>query len=117
MDQEQATHLLSRLERIEGLLTLLIERQQVREWYSPREAAKILGKSEYCIREWCRLGRCHAQKKHSGRGPYPSWVISHDEVLRIQREGLLPINNGTHRNQQPADSKENSAASGHVGKH
>ena len=80
-----------RLERIENLLTMLVERQQVREWYSTEQAARLLEKSEFTVREWCRLGRLKAEKRMSGRGKYPAWVISHAELLQYQREGLLPF--------------------------
>ncbi len=79
-----------RLERIESVLHDLLHRQTIKEYYSTAEAAKLLGKAEFTIREWCRLGRIHAQKRNSGRGAFPAWVISHDEFLRYQREGLLP---------------------------
>jgi excisionase family DNA binding protein len=82
---------IGRLERIESAIKGLLERQQAKDWYTTEEAAKALGKSEYTVREWCRLGRVRAEKKGSGRGKYQSWVISHDELLRIQREGLLPL--------------------------
>lgn len=79
-----------RLEKIEELLVVLVERAQVREWYSTAEVARALNKAEFTVREWARLGRVRAEKK-SGRGAHPAWVISHVELLRIQREGLLPI--------------------------
>ena len=78
-----------RLEKIESMLVVLVERQQVREWYSVEEFARIVGRSEFTCREWCRHGRIHAEKKDSGRGAYAAWVISHTELLRYQREGLL----------------------------
>lgn len=80
-----------RLERIEKLLLALVERQQVREWYSTEQVAQILGKAEFTVREWCRLGRLNAEKRMSGRGAYPAWTISHLEVQRYQREGLIPF--------------------------
>jgi hypothetical protein len=83
--------LLQRLERIEATLAVLVERQVVREWYSTEEVAKLLGKAEFTVREWCRLGRVRAEKKGSGRGKYQSWVVSREELQRIQREGLLPV--------------------------
>jgi hypothetical protein len=79
-----------RLEKIEALLVVLVDRQQVREWYSSTEFARIAGRSEFTCREWCRHGRVNAEKKDSGRGAHASWVISHAELLRFQREGLLP---------------------------
>jgi hypothetical protein len=80
-----------RLEKIESLLVVLVERQQVREWYSIEEFARLVGRSEFTCREWCRHGRINAVKKDSGRGAYASWAISHDELLRFQREGLLAV--------------------------
>ena len=80
-----------RLDKIEAMLTVLVERQQVREWYSVEEFARIVKRANFTCREWCRNGRIKAQKKDSGRGAYPSWVISHDELVRFQREGLLPL--------------------------
>ena len=83
-----------RLERIEAMLVVLVERQQVREWYSVEEFAQVLGKAEFTVREWCRLRRIQAEKRLSGRGAFPAWCISHQELLRYQREGLLPLDGG-----------------------
>jgi len=80
-----------RLERIESMLVVLVERQQVREWYTVEELARLLGKAEFTVREWCRHGRIHAEKQLSGRGACPAWCISHQELMRYQREGLLPL--------------------------
>ena len=80
-----------RLERIESLLALLVERQQTKEHYSTDEFARLVNKAEFTVREWCRLGRIHAEKRRSGRGAFPAWVISHDELTRYQRDGLLPM--------------------------
>jgi len=80
-----------RLEKIEAMLVVLVQRQQVREWYSVEEFARIVGRAEFTCREWCRHGRIKAEKKESGRGAFASWAISHAELLRLQREGLLPV--------------------------
>jgi hypothetical protein len=80
-----------RLKKIETMLVILIERQTVSEWYSIEEFARIVGRSEFTCREWCRHARIRAEKKDSGRGAYASWVISHAELLRYQREGLFPL--------------------------
>jgi hypothetical protein len=89
-----------RLDKIEKLLLVLVERQQVREYYSVEEFARIVGRAEFTCREWCRRGRINAEKKDSGRGAYSSWTISHAELLRFQREGLLPV--GGTKGQTPA---------------
>jgi hypothetical protein len=79
-----------RLEKIESLLVSLIERERVREFYSVEEFSRIVGRAEFTCREWCRHGRINAKKKESGRGAYAAWAISHTELLRFQKEGLLP---------------------------
>jgi len=80
-----------RLERIEVLLTSLVTQHTVREWYSTDQVAHILDKAEFTVREWARRGRIRAQKRKSGRGAHASWAVCHAEMLRIQREGLLPL--------------------------
>jgi hypothetical protein len=79
-----------RLEKIEAMLVVLVERQRVREWYTTQEFAQAVGKAEFTVREWCRMARIKAEKRNSGRGAYAAWAISHVEFLRFQREGLLP---------------------------
>lgn len=79
------------LEKIESMLQVLVERQQIREWYTTAEFARAVGKAEFTIREYCRLGRLHSEKRQSGRGAYPQWVLSHAELERYRRNGLLPI--------------------------
>lgn len=79
-----------RLEKIENLLVVLVERQQVREFYEIEEFARLVGREPFTCREWARLGRIRAEKRLSGRGAYSQWAVSHDELLRYQREGLLP---------------------------
>jgi hypothetical protein len=79
-----------KLEHIEAMLKQLVERQAVKEFYEIEEFARIVGRSEFTCREWCRLGRIAASKKASGRGKHMAWVVSHHELIRYQREGLLP---------------------------
>ena len=76
-------------ERGAMLVVLLVERQQVREWYTTDEFARAVGKAEFTIREYCRPQRLRAEKRHSGRGAHASWVISHEELQRYQREGIV----------------------------
>ena len=79
-----------RLTRIEAMLAALMDRQTVKDWYSTAEVGKIVGKSDYTVREWCRLGRVAASKRACGRGTASEWVISHDELTRLRNEGLRP---------------------------
>jgi len=79
-----------RLKRIEEALLILVQQKTVKEWYSTAEAAEILGKAEWTVRENCRLGRVNAEKRPCGRGRSLEWIISHDELQRIRNEGLLP---------------------------
>lgn len=90
--QKDVIDLLERIDQRIGVLqATLINQRTVKEWYTTAELAAILGKAEFTTRQWARLGRIHAVKKRSGRGKHAAWVISHEELLRIQREGLLPL--------------------------
>ena len=62
----------------------------MKDYYEIDEFAKLAGKANFTVREWARLGRIRAEKRRSGRGRFAAWVISHQEWLRYQREGLLP---------------------------
>ncbi|MFO0884844.1 MAG: hypothetical protein U0894_11770 [Pirellulales bacterium] len=84
-----ATTLEERLDRIEALLRVLTLHHPVLGWYSIADFSRIVGRSEFTCREWCRLGRIQARKKGSGRGAHAAWAIPHEELLRYQREGLL----------------------------
>ncbi len=79
-----------RLDRIEEALRSLVEQRTVKDWYSTSEAAAILGKAEWTVREWCRVGRVNADKRACGRGRSQEWIISHAEMERIRNQGLLP---------------------------
>lgn len=87
MTQETLQDLFDRLARIEEALTLLVRERTVKEWYTTKEVAEILGKSEYTVREYCRLGRVEATKKRSGRFG-GEWIVSHQELTRLRNQGL-----------------------------
>ena len=80
----------TQLDRIERLLAALVARGQPRAWYSVAEFARLVGRSEFTVREWCRLARIDARKTTSGRGAHAAWAISHEEFERFQCEGLRP---------------------------
>ena len=63
----------------------------VKEYYSTSEVAGIVGKSEFTVQEWCRLGRVKGEKRPCGRGRSQEWMISHAELSRLRNEGLLPL--------------------------
>lgn len=86
----ESQQLLDRLARIEAILATLVDQKIVKEWYTPSEIADILSRAEWTVREWCRLGRVHAEKRPCGRGSSLEWIISHAELDRIRNEGLLP---------------------------
>ena len=85
------TELLHRLDRIEAALELLVKQRTVKDFYATAEVASILGRAEFTVREWCRLGRIHAEKRQTGRGSSKEWMIPHAELIRLQNEGLLPL--------------------------
>lgn len=82
--------LAEQLDRIEQMLETLLGERIPQEYYSTTEAAKILERADFTVREWCRHGRVLAEKRACGRGNSREWMISHDELIRIQSEGLLP---------------------------
>lgn len=89
-DSSALAEILLRLERLEVTLRLFAQQQVVQASYSTTAVAKLLGKAEFTVREWCRLGRIRASKRSCGRGNAKEWMISHEELQRIQSEGLLP---------------------------
>ncbi len=78
-----------RLSWIEDALRMLLQQKVVQKFYSTSDAAKILGKAEFTVREWCRLHRIRAEKRPCGRGNSKEWMIAHEELERVQSEGLL----------------------------
>jgi hypothetical protein len=86
---EWVGQLLERLDKVDAMLGQLLHQRTAKEWYSTEEVAQLFGKAKFTVREWCRKGRVNCRKRANGRGKHQSWVISHEEVLRIQREGLF----------------------------
>jgi ADP-ribose pyrophosphatase YjhB (NUDIX family) len=75
---------------VQEVRDLLKNQQPQKDWYSVAELAALLGKAEFTVREWCRLGRVTASKRQCGRGSSQEWMVSHEELTRIQSYGLLP---------------------------
>ena len=95
VDSDRIVEGLRQLEERFGLLdanvALLVKQGTVKDAYTTSEVAEILGKAEFTVREYCRLGRIRAEKRACGRGRSRDWKITHAELLRIQNEGLLPV--------------------------
>jgi Helix-turn-helix domain len=98
MSRETATDLTSLREmmtvmsaQIAEVRALLLDQRSTKELYTTAEVAEIVGKTDYSVREWCRLGRVRAEKRASDRGKAKEWVIRHAELTRLRNEGLLPL--------------------------
>lgn len=83
--QAYESEVIERLTRIEALLESLVK-SKTKPAYSTQEFGDIVGISKQSISYYCRDFRLHATKDSSGE-----WHISHEELERYQREGLLPI--------------------------
>ena len=81
----------TRLRSIEGLLQELVSQRTIKDYYSTAEVAKRVGRSEYQVREWCRAGRLQAVKRNTGRGRSKEWMVPHEELVRYENHGLLPL--------------------------
>jgi hypothetical protein len=91
---------ITRLARIEEAVHELREKQVTKEYYTIEEFAAKVGKAPFTCREWARHRRVKATKRQSGRGAHKEWAVSHEELLRYQRFGLLPesgTNGGSER--------------------
>ena len=83
-----------RLQRIEEMLERLLKRQMEKAHYTVEEFAGLVNRRPFTVRQWCNLGRIKAEKSLTRTGACTVWAISHDEYLRFQREGLLPLHDG-----------------------
>lgn len=83
--------LIYRLKRIEAKLDLILKQPSVKEFYTVEEFARLIDRTRFTVREYCRLGRINAEKRDCGRGNAQDWKISHAELLRYRNDGLLPL--------------------------
>lgn len=79
-----------RLARLEAVIEVLSRHQIVQAAYSTEQFARLVGRAEYTVREWCRLRRIKAEKRPCGRGCSSEWSIPHAELERFRSDGLLP---------------------------
>ncbi len=88
---ERLTAIEDRLSRLETMLDLVSKHQVVQAAYSTEQFARLVGKAEFTVRNWCRLGRIRADKRPCGRGYSLEWSIPHAELERYRSSGLLPL--------------------------
>ena len=62
---------------------LLKNADTLKDWYTVKEVAEILERSEFTVREWARLGRIFASKRECVRGNSKEWIVSAEELKRI----------------------------------
>ncbi len=89
-DPENRSTLSEILDLIAEVRDLLVSQRVTRDYYTIEQVAQILGRANWTVRDWCRLGRLRAEKRSSGRGRSREWVVPHAELQRYEKEGLLP---------------------------
>ncbi len=89
-DVQSTSTLHETLVRIEQKVDALLSEAVPQDHYSVADAARIVDRSEFTVRQWCLQGRIHAEKRACGRGLTREWMISHEELQRFRSEGLLP---------------------------
>lgn len=89
MDRDSVVEILDRLRRLEEKLDHVSVSSPTRSHYSASEVAEILGNSLGTVQKWCREGRIRCAKRAAGRGRAKEWSVTHEELVRIQNEGLL----------------------------
>jgi hypothetical protein len=83
--------LIERVDHLQASVDDLRQQRTAKEFYTTAEFAKIVGRAEFTVREWCRHRRIHGEKRDAGRGENGEWKISHAELVRYQSHGLLPV--------------------------
>lgn len=81
---DRLTERVGLLERkIDALLVGRVEK----DWYTTEEVALLVRRAAWTVREWCRQKRVLAKK----RAGTDKWLVSREELHRLQTEGLLPV--------------------------
>jgi excisionase family DNA binding protein len=75
MGDEVIQRVFGMLERIERKIAGSVTKAR----YTVAEAAALLGKSEWTVRQWCNKGKVRGEKDSNGR----EWWIPHAELTRI----------------------------------
>jgi hypothetical protein len=89
---EQLKNVCSRVRNIEAMLKELVTQKHIAGDYTVSEFAEIVSRSDYTVREWCRLSRINAKKiPGARRGGEEEWRIARSEYERYRNEGVLPL--------------------------
>jgi excisionase family DNA binding protein len=83
---QRIDRLTERVLSLERKIDALVVGRSDRAAYTTEEAAVLLRRAPWTVREWCRHGRVRARK----RPGTDKWVIPREELDRVQAEGLLP---------------------------
>ena len=92
--------------RIERKLADDVPLPKPKDTYSVAEAATLLGKQTYTVRQWCQHGRINARNGEVRRGKGTIWLISADEIDRYRRENLLPLNPGRNKSDHTSSRRQ-----------
>jgi excisionase family DNA binding protein len=74
------------VDQLAGLVSKLLDRETMKEWYTVKEAAELTGFKEYTLRQCCNLGRIREEWRQKDRGE--RWRIHRDAVEDIRNNGL-----------------------------
>ena len=82
---EKIASMEAQLAKVHDLLQKQVKQARVSEKqsYAVTEVAKLTGYKAWTIRQACNRGRIKGKKGDDGR-----WRVPHDELIRIQAEGL-----------------------------
>src|SRR5438552_95988 len=85
--REMSATLVLDLQEIKATLAVLMtEKIIAKDMYTVQEAAAILHRSAYTVREYMRKRQAGGVKARNGR----TWLLPRDELLRLQNEGPIP---------------------------
>ena len=86
--QAQLDEMRTMILQIHGMLA---SPKEARTSYTVKEAADLLGRKPYTVRQWCLEGRINATKRAERRGGTEVWNISAVEIERYRNDGLLLV--------------------------
>jgi len=92
--QELIIALMQKVEKLEEFILELTNKLlggvpfEDKEYYTPKELAKMKGLKVETIREYLKEGRIEGSRSKSGRGGIPEWRIHREEAKRYLDVGL-----------------------------